>query len=1199
MFFKDTMTIPGKTAQALALVAVLLCLFGAPARAAVTITSKCADIFYFDAASKSILRGIYVAYEITSNADIEDAWADITNFSGPCIALSDNEDGNTHLGALSAGVPKMAFFFLKTTATGDDLTDETHKVNAYDTAPPATPLASRVFTMSAHDETISANANKVDSVAAVPSNPELGGTITITVTGHTGIIGSGNVMSFTPASYADWPADSLELQTTTINLLGPENTGTFTDTLIISPSYTTDTDYQAVYTFRATGTTASETGVSPVGYISSGNQTKHTSTSNFATLTPIQAVSNTLKLISISAATAPSTVCGGTVSFTVTIENTGSFEAHLDDIRVTLPTSPVSPAYVAASTRWGAIAIQDPVQTSQTLSWYNTFTVAAGGTKELTFDISIPQAGGDYAISAIGHIGSEQIDATTNTSDNAPVTFSFSVLNAPTFSAFSFTPDVIPKNGTATLIITLSNTNPSTDFTATAFTNNLPANVVVADSPNAANSCGGTLTAVAGSASISLSEGSIPANGTCTVTVDVTSSVEGVYNNFIPAGGLTTALGSCENTASPEATLTVTVDPIITKTFTPDLIAINGTSKLILTIVNPDDSTDLTNVAVTDTLPANVVVADLPNAFNTCSGTLTATAGATSISLSGGNIPAGVSRTIEVDVTSAVAGLYTNTISAGDLTADGGKSNLIAATDDLTVIAGKNVSGYVYNDANHSTTRESGELKPGATVYVKLCADGSVVQVQEPGADGYYTFTGVAAGDYTIVEDSDNDEDNCTPNEISGWVSTTPNIRTFTMASTDIYDRNFGDYNGSNLSGFVFKDKGNGSADSVDANNAKFDGSEGGIGNVTVRACMDAGCLSVKDSSQTDSQGFYTLWIPASVANGTLIYIVENDSTLYTSTGTSINTTVQKNTLNTLAERNRHTYSMMSGESPSDYNFGDVGVMFVTPDQSYPVSMGSTVTICHTINIHSPGVVALQLVSQEIWDYAVYDDANCDGVADGGPIVPSLGYYMLNGGNSLAEGTVCVVIRTMVPTQTPNGTVEKLTVTACEDWKNTDGVNGETGIVYDDMDDVVDTMLVNIAAGGVLHLEKWLRNVSLGQAFTKSNQLEPCQVLEYKIEFKNIGAARVKMIVISDNIPDQMEFLEDRYNTGTRDVVAVVHSATYYGKISDNPDVDGVNLNGGVLSVDLKEISDGTYEYLRGGEQGYITYQVWLPGSCP
>jgi hypothetical protein len=82
--------------------------------------------------------------------------------------------------------------------------------------------------------------------------------------------------------------------------------------------------------------------------------------------------------------------------------------------------------------------------------------------------------------------------------------------------------------------------------------------VVIAATPNISTTCGGVgaPVAVAGGSTVTLPAGrAIPANGSCTVTVEVTAAVGGSYINTLTAGALMTSNGS--NAAPAVATLTV------------------------------------------------------------------------------------------------------------------------------------------------------------------------------------------------------------------------------------------------------------------------------------------------------------------------------------------------------------------------------------------------------------------------------------------------------------------------------------------------------------------------------------------------------------------------------------------------------------------------------------------------------------------
>ncbi|MBI5845787.1 MAG: hypothetical protein HZB23_14100 [Deltaproteobacteria bacterium] len=497
------------------------------------------------------------------------------------------------------------------------------------------------------------------------------------------------------------------------------------------------------------------------------------------------------------------------------------------------------------------------------------------------------------------------------------------------------------------------------------------------------------------------------------------------------------------------------------------------------------------------------------------------------------------------------------------------------------------ISGYVYNDANRNGEKDSGETGTGASPhYVKACQSGSVVATAtvDP-ATGYYQMAGVPYGAITILEDTDNLA-NCVPADPAGWVSTTSNTISFTYSSSDpiLENINFGDYNGCQVSGTVFRDSGDGSAGSTDATNSVWNSpNEKGIPQVIVKACADTSCATTIATTATSDAGAYTLWVPASY-NGSTVYIVKTDPAGWLSSGNSIGAAVQNNAEQPLANRNRLSFTMASGTNRTDYNFGNVENISITPPQSYVVSPGSSLTIRHTINIKTPGKVALSLSSQQSWTYAVYADLDCDGQLDGNALVPVGGYYSLNGGASLGAGDACVIIRTVVPTSVGLGTVEGLTVAANEDWSN-------TAVSYNDIDFTSDTITASGPAAQ-LHLEKFVRNVTLSHSFSFSNEVSPTDVLEYRIDFKNIGAEPQKDIVFGDNVPDNTQFLPRLYLGATKDVMVTVNGGTYYGTVDDSPDTDGVTLEYDILSIRLQSLCGAPCITLEPGQTGSIYYRV-------
>ena len=124
--------------------------------------------------------------------------------------------------------------------------------------------------------------------------------------------------------------------------------------------------------------------------------------------------------------------------------------------------------------------------------------------------------------------------------------------------AKTFTPTRINGNGISTLTVTLSNPNPSMATLTAPLVDTLPSGVVIAPFPNASTTCGGgtTVTALPGASTLSLPTGrTIPANGSCTMSVIVTAALEGTYFNVLPVNSLQTSNGN--NPAPAVATLTV------------------------------------------------------------------------------------------------------------------------------------------------------------------------------------------------------------------------------------------------------------------------------------------------------------------------------------------------------------------------------------------------------------------------------------------------------------------------------------------------------------------------------------------------------------------------------------------------------------------------------------------------------------------
>jgi len=271
-------------------------------------------------------------------------------------------------------------------------------------------------------------------------------------------------------------------------------------------------------------------------------------------------------------------------------------------------------------------------------------------------------------------------------SSNAPTSatqtaqLATTVLASPTITT-SFNPTSVLANGqpeTTTLAIVLTNTT-SSPITGVAggggsgLLDTFPSGMTTTSSASLYNSCGGTGTLASGS--ISLSGGTIPANGSCTLstTVQVTTSTSGkVYSNTTL--NVTTSDATVSNATSNTATLTAAAltSPSVSLSFVQSQIGVNGGSTLTIVITNPNTTGAITGVNFSDSYQGNGSGGVLANtgsgAFTSasiaagCSGTIGGTSGGSSLALTGGSIPANTTCTITIPVTSASAGTYNNSV---------------------------------------------------------------------------------------------------------------------------------------------------------------------------------------------------------------------------------------------------------------------------------------------------------------------------------------------------------------------------------------------------------------------------------------------------------------------------------------------------------------------------------------------------------
>ncbi|MFT3779201.1 MAG: IPTL-CTERM sorting domain-containing protein [Ottowia sp.] len=245
----------------------------------------------------------------------------------------------------------------------------------------------------------------------------------------------------------------------------------------------------------------------------------------------------------------------------------------------------------------------------------------------------------DAGIDAINRILADDVSATpvgtTETVTASGDVAARVIVRSDLDTTKSFSPSTIAMGEGAVTRLTIAFNNKSADpITGLAVTDPLPSSasfgaLTVADPPNTSNTCGGTLTATAGSDSVSLADGTVPGGtvtvpGSCQIEVDVvrTGGTVGTASitNTIAAGAVTNTQGQ-SNLEPVTATVTKGGDVGINvvKSFAESSALGGRAVPLTLDFSATSGSTGAQDqITLTDNLPEGMLVALEPNISTTC-----------------------------------------------------------------------------------------------------------------------------------------------------------------------------------------------------------------------------------------------------------------------------------------------------------------------------------------------------------------------------------------------------------------------------------------------------------------------------------------------------------------------------------------------------------------------------------------------------
>ena len=733
----------------------------------------------------------------------------------------------------------------------------------------------------------------------------------------------------------------------------------------------------------------------------------------------------------------------------------------------------------------------------------NGTSAVCGGTLTITGGNALSFTGGTLAagfscnidVPVTGTTAGVKPNTTSVLSSNlgagfASNTATLTVSNAPSISK-AFAPTSIISGGTSALTFTIGNTN-TTPLNNVTFTDSL-VNMKIA-STAITGSCAVVSNSPAlsvGATALNLLIPGVPAGG-CTVTVQVTSTTAGTNPNT--ASGVTSTQTPVASAVSNTANLDVTSTPEFTLTKShvdPFPIGVNGVYTLTVKNIGFGATASSTGaITVTDTLPAGLtyVIAGSGNATWTCA---SAPPVVTCTTAAGFTLAAGANSVFAITV--SVAGPPASVINTANVTGGAATTILPAAptTDPTTIgVAGVNVSGFVYSDANHNLQLDAGETGTGLTLFAKLVpaatpAGPATQAVAVNTATGAYTFLTVASGDYIIVIDNNNTLADVTPTIPVTWVGTempTQTRNNVTVAATDLVNLNFGLFNGNTLTGRVFVDSGIGAGGVP--NDGVPNGTETGLAAAVVKLTNAAGTTTF-DSTVSDASGNYTLWIPNAQAAASL-RVVETNIGGYLSTGGGVGNTAGTYVRLTDAT----TFTFTAGTNYTLVNFADVPVNTLLANGQQSALPGNVVFYSHTFTAGSGGSVSFSSTSPAGWPQALYRDTNCNGAIDAGELIISAAITVV------ADSKTCVILKETIPNGTPLNAQDSATVVASFSYTSAAPVLAAS---------LTNTDLTTLGSAGLV----------LTKSQNNATPLPGSNII-YTISYTNSSNAPLSNIVISD-----------------------------------------------------------------------------------
>jgi len=267
-------------------------------------------------------------------------------------------------------------------------------------------------------------------------------------------------------------------------------------------------------------------------------------------------------------------------------------------------------------------------------------------------------------------------------------------------------------------------------------------------------------------------------------------------------------------------------------------------------------------------------------------------------------------------------------------------------------------------------------------------------------------------------------------------------------------------------------------------------------------------------------------------------------------------------------------------------NFGVVRPSLLSPDQSGQATSPGVITYAHQFRPGTLGNVTLSLAPTQ-FGYQVRRDVNCDGDFDdpgegfqGLPLSFSVGASWPRQPDGSLRGCG-LEVQVIVPAGVSPGQVDLASFSLSLAWANNPAVAEPRSL----------TDTTTVIRGGELRLTKQARNHTQNTPFASSAQGRPGEVLEYRIEYQNIGSQPIFNVILFDPVPFFTTLVQNAYG-GSGEVELVCPDGTVV-----RPDLGPVSN----LSLNLAALctlstaplpGGGSAPALLPGQRGFFVYRV-------